>query len=923
MAGFLSFINFLFLMFSQEEVDHLCQLFSCYLNTNDHIRKNAENEVNQLQSTNIIGFLINCAAIIQNENNAKSQIFFAIQGIIRSFYPNPDITVDQISDKWLGVNLEIRNYLKSSLLKALQYPEKEITNIASTAICYLFNVEKVNIFPFIDEILLMAEDTHNFPENVNLAALDVINEVSGPQYLGLHNNYDAVIEMLKKINSKIYELFISAQEKSILYQENVAVTLNTLILTASPLYENQNVVNSFLPLLDLYFNRETTSDRLYELVFQMLYKITTINYNNEFFDFSPIIGISSQQIQANISKGNKDKLSISINFWDHIAKYELMIKKEADKYEAIRIYLTKGASRPILTRCPNIKFDDPPSLKSLSSIAATQISPTLLRILTMVNPNELSPEDITNKEPHMFATCCLINLFKLNPRIIYENVKNFWIQNYSPTIPWTHQHAFLLTIALVCNEPVSDEVVSFLTTEMTPGFRIFYDFLLQMIKSDILRIVDTALYAIKNCIMYYGIGLDNETLKIIIDILLALSDSNDSFIFARIMYVLSAIFKKTHSLRISIRSYLNQIWIIILKGIERVDKKDWSIDFYILSLKVIESMIKNSNDDSFNFINDVMKMIIQNLKESVNSIDQNICIIQQHQLDVIKVFYHRFYFKQELIQSSDEIIETIFSVMGAKQISVYDEALRSLIVIIVSLNKSSAALVDRILPIIPLSLSSESPSIITNTTYALATLYKETLNPETTDSSQALIHTLPHSVELIMNCLNNTMFTRDFYPTLLMSLAIIIKAAGMHIPIAKIEQMIQLYSDYFNKPINPLNQFDVEYGNELYAAGFSGFASILIALDYHKAENYRSNKAFARIFIGTPPKKLLDLKTFSKDSLMYFCDFLVAFGNFFGNTGNVLLNRLYNYKILIYACTYEDEEVQKKGDETLRQITIY
>ena len=903
---------------SEQDVNEIVLIFSNFLNENNEIRQKAENDINKKMNSDVIKFLSCCSSIIRNEQSQISHIFFALQSISRSFLM-PGVSIGFISEQWSQVDIIIKNYIKESLLFALKYNDQRVTNMASKAFCTLLIVEKISIFPLLEKVIQIIENNEN--EEMSIAGLDVINEVCGPNYLRLYNKYESVIEFLKMLNFRMLSLFINSFNRSSKYQEKIALVIDTLIGTAQPLYQNNEIVMNLTNLIQQFLNNDI-SDGLYETLFHILLNLSIANYWRNDFNFQLINKVTINEINADQVK-SKEKLSIAIEFWTNISEFELTQIEKIQKYEKlIKSYEIYIKERRLTERCPKIPTQRPLEFRNLSSMAGSLLVNPLLSLMLLIDPSDTSSEDVSIKEPHMDAMCCLVNFFKINPQDIFNAVKLFWIGQNPYSLTWTHQHALILTIGLICNKPESDEVLSFITEEITPNFVILRDFLIPMLKSNVDKIVDTTLYTLKHFIQHYIFVPSPDLFNILLESISNLYQNCDDFIYQRILYLLSTIFiavQQRNQCHIIFENY-EKICNIIFDGINNSKR---SIDCYILSTRVLETLIFRSNRNSFELLQNILLLSLNNLKDLISSFfhDQTTTIKQQHQLGIIKSFYYTFQENPQLIELSPDVVNTIFNLMEQKTI-VYDSALQTLVSIITSLKQISENLIDGILQFVPISLSSGSPSIISNTAYALASLFKEVFKNRESPP-QVLIDGLPNTFGLIENCLKDSLFTRDFYPLLLTSLAKIIKSTGQYIPILKIEEMIQLYTFFIDKPLDPEDENDVSFGNELYSSIFAGFSGILNALDNHNEEKYRNDKTFSRFLMTNPPRKFLNLRNLSDQCLISFCKYLHSFYHFFQRkaNSNVLLNRSTNYTILVYACASSSKKTHSIGFETLQLIS--
>lgn len=956
-----------------ENASFLCNLFSKLLETDNSIRESAENQINQLIQYDRIEFIQNCSAIIMDDGIARNIVFFAIQNITLALTPY-NVSINNVREYWMNADPEIRSYIKTAVFRGLMFQEENISNMTSKAICVLALIEREEFFPVIEKIIMVSGDDEQSnnadfqSERFSLSALYVLKEILSPPYYFNHiNDIPNLKQLIQNMNAQIFDYFAKkAPFKSDKYKEMVASVLNSLILCASPLYQNNEVIQALLPLINNYFLSNPT-DNLYETLFQILFNLTTINYSKKKFDFISIYNITTNQIA---NQANPSHLSIAIYFWTCISKFEINLLQKVIKYKRL---LEARNLKCFNEEPPEVNLPIPQAVNNFTKLAATELSEKLFSILTFIDQNNLSSESKdAPREPHMFSTVCLSKFFKLNHRIIFESVRNFWmttISTYHPPennskynllydekVPWSVKHALLLSISIICTDMdnykffnadyfssnnddkllskmdydqiIVCDIINFLTDEITPGFRIFYDFLLQSILSPIPRIIDTALYTIKMCVQYYDIGINVDdpqsspfTFLMTSFKKMMAETKYDETIFERILHILSIyIMKFSKERKFSlIMNFQDDILSLIAFGLTPPLN---SYDIYILTNKILKILIIYTPPQEENLVLKIFDITMNSLIDLMKFNSDETIVKQQRTLNIINVILKLEYIKitEEQLFNSARIF---FQFMERKN-SVFEDALRCLIAIIHKLGTSSNQLTDKIIRFIPDALSSHNPSIITITTVAIVNIYKEnSFDPDKNRYlPQNLIESLPNTVEMIISLLNESSFNRDFIPNLLYELANLIDAACYHIPIIKADEIKGIYFKYVDLPLNLSNEYDVEFGNNLYGSIFAGLSSLIKIYDCYddKAQMMLKNKKNAREFMDAPIRHYLLFNEYSDESLTNYCDYLHTLHHFFGNVISALINRKTNFKPLLFACASDKQELQKKGTDIVLEI---
>lgn len=969
---------------SAEYIENLCQLFSKFTEPDNAVLEAAENEVGSLIESDPVEFIHNCSAIIMDDGIEKKIVFHAIQNITRSFTPY-DVSINVVRKKWMSTDTSIRDYVRKAVFRGIMFEEENITNMASKALCILAMIERNDFFQVLQQImsLIVDEGTNEFDqeqsERFALSSLYVINEIIAPPYYSDHiNDIPDLKDVINRINEQMIDLFQNrAPMKPDKYKEMVISVLNSIILCFPPLYQDDATIQKILPTIISCFE-SGPNDEIYDLLCKFLYNLVNINYENGDFDFSFVIQLVVDLIMQQKSPAN---FISAVMFWNCLSDFEFNILQRNIKFLSLLEFKMKYKNSH--TQPFKVSFKEPKFFLNLTSRIPSELIDAILSVFTMIDPNDTSSETKDSPEPHFYAATCLINFFKVNSREVFNSVKKFWSEIFSKyngsevkegynllldeRVPWTEKHALLLSIPVICGnmenynrynvgyyhneikEPaenilknfnydkdIKNDVISFLTEEViAPGFRIFHDFILQAIYSPIQRVVDTALYVIKMCVLHYSIGTENEnipnsTFAFLMEGFKKMMDETDydEIIFQRILYVLSAYFMELGQIKNGyslIDAYSEEILSIMSIGLSAPQD---SYNVFILTNKTIGNFIEyapiESTDLIYKVLENSVNMLISLMQFDIN--DMNI-IKQQQTLNIISLIFNKL---NRTNMDEKKLIETtqiIFHLMEQKN-TVFEDALNCLIFIIINLRDKSSQIIDNVLSFVPVALTSESPSIIQMTVATISYLYKKNVIKEMSlggrvqrrNLPQNLIDSLPKTIELVTSYLDNQSFTKDFYQSLLLNLACLLKKARNYMNVEITEKITKYYFDFIPTTVDENDTESVLCSFESVFAGFDSILKIYSCFDDESQKQFRTTKHLRLIFNETT-KNYFTLDDFYGPSLKYYCKFLHSLYKFFGNDANMLLNKTDTFRPIFYACVSSNKKLKDKGNQTIYEIT--
>ena len=223
--------------------------------------------------------------------------------------------------------------------------------------------------------------------------------------------------------------------------------------------------------------------------------------------------------------------------------------------------------------------------------------------------------------------------------------------------------------------------------------------------------------------------------------------------------------------------------------------------------------------------------------------------------------------------------------------------------------------------VISTALQSQNEAIISNALQALGQFYESVVNNRTSLSpgGQDLVRRLPGTFKLINSILTSNRFTRDFTPTALVALSLVISGAARHVQLGDRERLLQIYQRAAAVDLRRFrSKIDIEYANSLVSAILSGFTALLKAPSVGNIDRTTDpwwQKKFTRSHMDMAEKLMQGLHWRKKKVYYSFMAFLEQWNTTYDRRENILLNRRVNCIMLSYAASSSDplflEEVMR------------
>ncbi|KAH0800864.1 putative importin beta-1 subunit [Histomonas meleagridis] len=904
-------------MNEQNDAIELCNNFLALNNPDPNIRNPAQEIINQKMGSDPLRFILTCSSILNQDNFPPSSYFFSIFFINRRLTPNNLVKIEVIRDNWMNFSEEHRGIIKNAIFRGLLFPDKAISNEAAHTFAKIFSIERNEMIPLIDQLFILIQSP-DYSNETHIAGINALYEICADDILGQMTNSDEVKSCLAKIFSFAGQIMLNRNNS-----EEMKISLcnvfNSLISIASPLFENENVFNGFVTLINNYLADNPTIE-FHQHLIQLHISLTKKFYSSQTFNFNDIGEIT---VRMTYGEQNADKLLNVLEFWDQITKFELR-KVQRIRFEQnyIKNYTEKGGLPYCKDSIHKIKCSPP--IRNLTAQTFQRISQRLMQFLTFLPPDQSNPEVQLNGV-HSKAFQVLSNMYELCSKPVFDMIQNFWLENYQniENCPLPILHSLLLTVAIISSEPQCpqqrEEILNFLTRSLSPDFEFYISkFLVDVMSHPSRLIVDTTLYVISLVLENYDLYMNPETIKILID-QMTNHLLDHPIITERIFNVITAIIHRCVNYN---HMELYEEIYVPLKCIydEVLNQSNISSSILQNLSYVIIDLIKYSPDSKMDVVGQALDNSLKEISQRSNFSDNpNYITILINDIYIITMCFRRFPdgFQEYGVPAAN----TLFVLMKSNN-SVFEESLYGIINITSSLGSQAYKIFDEILPCIQHAISLPSPSLITTTLSALSELYKSILPDKNNPCYPQLISRLPSTFDLLIKSLHNFNFTRELNTVILRSLAKVVKYASNDIPLRDRDQLLQLYKKYLNTPLLIDSDIDRKYGEDLYLAVCEGLESLILTVQ----QNEVANKKLQKEFLFGITYKITQMQEQSPKCLMAICSLYETYYNKFGLDGNVyLLNPRCTHLVLCAMSLSikdkkEEEVLHAKAEETWENL---
>jgi hypothetical protein len=244
------------------------------------------------------------------------------------------------------------------------------------------------------------------------------------------------------------------------------------------------------------------------------------------------------------------------------------------------------------------------------------------------------------------------------------------------------------------------------------------------------------------------------------------------------------------------------------------------------------------------------------------------------------------------------------------------EALEALIRAVSALQETTANVLEAIWEVINRALASGSPELMTTSVVLLANLFRQV--------PDEMMQHFEQTIELIASCLENDQFTREFYPTLLRGVSLVVSVvAGKRgeIDSAMISGIFGMYQRLGAIPLNLEDAVEFEFGNLVYEAVFLGHAAVIRAargdpdfLRRHREPLFRPAAQYLKKFANN----------FADETLVAFMSFMESAMECMPRRGCIpTVARMDHKRLLIVAESRSDARIRARAGVVLQKLLMY
>jgi hypothetical protein len=888
------------------------------------VREPAEREIQELLQKDLFGLLVGTADLIHMDGIDRTVVFQAFVTLRRAFTATPNVPVELISNQWATVRQEVRLHVIRAIVRGLLYEDESITGEASLVFALVTNCAVTEMLTVIPHLFNLVNDP-DYSLTAKIAGLKTIGEICDPSILGRFTANPDVEKCIYTIFEHIGTWCVSLSSLQGRIQLVLLKSLTSLIKISDTLFKQEGLQSVLLSRTVPLLRNPETSVECVEQVFTMLFEYTNHLYDWGDFFFDEIGEITTDIIL----RGDSARSYAAMEFWIRLSQKEHKLEKQCQFCERLKEQISKISRTRKYSIRPTQEFGDPPVYRQYSCRAADRITTFLLSLLTQLDPSDISEEDVSERAPHMAATVLLESFYKIVPKLVLEAVRSFWERILETadirSLKWVLQHALILSLIPVLVEPKYSEVKEFLEMKLPTedGISILM-FVVSGISAGTPKIVDTSLYVLSRCIQVYGFLSEvNSAVVVIANMSNLILTAPPPILVTRIFQVLRQMVRK----RPVRAEFIEYFFDSFLKFAEVAAMRNdaMATQLFNEAHALVGAVIEAAPDALVSRISAILDKTLTEL-EGMTCIEEYEFVIQQQKLGIVENCFRK---PRHLFTNGFGLraANCCFYLMRNRNAAVWEEAMLCLIFIIRSLDDASEIYeAERINRIVQQALMSSSPSIITNTVWALSDLYQGIVRNSRMLSPQAedLVKRLPDTFALISECLGDDRFGRRFYPFLLLALANVINACRDYVCGSDRDRLFQIYDDMWRKlPKECKSEDDNEHANAVFRAVFTGFAALMKTLD---REEVAKDRMLRKRFMAEPPKAFAELGKIqnggriSEAALDAFLDFLVAYNEVFQRQGNIILNRSKNWALMAYAAAVENTTLHQKAERVIKIV---
>lgn len=884
------------------------ELFKMFYNStqseDEELRFQADLQLQQILMTDHVLFL-NCASVILNPpfaNDVPLQAYnLTLIYMGKILGQNSNLrNLNQFRDFWASIDKSVQANIVSGLKYALICPDQTMWQNAAyvTSLLYLCEWGNYSFFQFLEEKII--SECEMFAKYSALYTLQNIFQLPSQYPEVIFAQFDDnKRSCIINIRQHLLEILNECEK----YDLNVIIEISKTFKYLIPFndrvvcdcYDYTKLIEacghaiSMIGNLEYHQEFEAISRNIHSIFFEIL----KVNYHehNEDKDFVDqkyqnyldlIYSITSE----NVLNSNKILSSISIDFWNEFAHFEISILEEKSKIEAYN----KVVCSYNVEKKYNITFRK----YNYKHILADKIS-NLIPIIFEALKVEIEPnveEDAI--EPAFCAQSLIHSFLKLSPKIMIKCFFEELIQHIQADVGGIQAH--LIMLGTVASIPYNPIIFQHLQNNVS--------FIFECLGQSDYRILNFALNALSEGIKSYNIINDDDTIDQLMQCLLVICKGDDETLYEvknSALRVLASLIKSFTVMKrdLSDIGKINEI-IDLFSECESV-----SLESYFLAKECLINVLAQTNTIKTSDSTIVL------VKKILSEIYQSFINSQSYEFQQSSLYYIILIFKNfdtNLIEEGLEIANLLISMMDINSPQ-YENVLMALMEIVSSLKENSAHLITVLIDKINEALMSESPSIISNTLSLLGKLflnYKEIISPH-----------FNNILGIINSIFQNPNFPYEFFPAIGISLSNIVKSIGVDLDPNERNAIFEIFKEF------PTQQYDIYdpngyyFAHSLFETAFYGYSSIIVS-----AQNDIDFLINNRQILFQIVDQYLKFDNYENNVLMAYCDFMESAINHMKKIRRcrIIVCNKSPHVLLLRAESQQDRNLQKIAHDLFLEL---
>ena len=879
----------------------LVELFSAALADNPDTRIAAEKEILQMYTTDIVTLLGGCAGLILSDPPApESAVQYSFIIITRTFDPTITNPLVRIQANWhTKMSQEQRNVLKMAIVRGLMFPAQKIWGMAAHCVCLVVAIERtttLDVFSNLQELIISA----NYSESTHFAAIAALKEIYSRRFV--HEMPPESLEISKGHVLMTYQFISNAPRFPIPFIKEIVLTLAEILKARSGQVnfaeEHSRIFELVVKLLPM-----VTDVELYEAVHYLLLSDVQVFYGNPGFPLETVMNI----VAAGIRSGNPMFSIVSLSFCELIAKVEIGFVKENEMLERYKVARERHMTgRQIEQNHKSSELPDSPwknrRVYNYTKYFAERHLDAVLDVLLRIDPQETGADSRDDAEPYMFAHSLLRKMFLMAPEVIFPAVKSLY-ESHASDSAWVAQHGLLVAINTVCRkEKQHQQVFEFLNS--------CGDFIVRCTTSSVDRLADTALYTLKSAIDCYGLFVTPEKLQAIMEHVVGLIERGDS-IAHRAFGALTSIMRRfeagsSRSPLLDLYPLVYRIYEFALSFCDTWERRELLDELYVFMEEYICRLPNTGLDLVKQFLDTLIESLVSSKKGLATVGDCALAIYkQQCWLSTLNGVFETY--RSKVVEKAYLCVEILLEIIRDEEGPVLDDALRTLIRIVSVIGMATADIIEPIMNAVTKAIQSQVPTLISTSALLLGNLFK--------NATESMIPFLSQSVNLIIGCIDDNRFSREFYPNLTRSLSYILKSAATKIVPDRgmRDAVFAVYQRFLTLPLFLDSEDAIEYGNAIFESIFLGYAAVIRASKDDKEFLMENRRA---LFDPVERYMRMFIHHLSDDTLFAFYEFIQTGIECLPKRGfNMLITRERNYTLVLWGESSSSEQLRQKASD--------